>query len=160
HGDREPVTVRLHADRGGADARLSVPARAPVGHGAGARARVSHVRTVRVPRLDGQLSDLDLPGRRAEQDLADPDAPVSGGEPGCDRRRHIIRADLADDRRAARRGSPRRAPAAGGTVMNGARDFRGYGGRWPDPAWPDGARIAVSFVVNVEEGAELARSSG
>ena len=40
------------------------------------------------------------------------------------------------------------------------RDFRGYGDRPPDPRWPGGARVAVSFVVNVEEGAELALSAG
>ncbi len=40
------------------------------------------------------------------------------------------------------------------------RDFLGYGGRPPDPQWPGGARLAVCVVVNVEEGAELALSSG
>jgi peptidoglycan/xylan/chitin deacetylase (PgdA/CDA1 family) len=30
----------------------------------------------------------------------------------------------------------------------------GYGGRWPDVRWPNGARVAVSLVVNYEEGAE------
>ncbi len=40
------------------------------------------------------------------------------------------------------------------------RDFLGYGGRPPDPQWPGGARVAVCVVVNVEEGAELALSSG
>lgn len=40
------------------------------------------------------------------------------------------------------------------------RDFRGYGGRPPDPAWPGRARVAVSVVVNVEEGAELSLSAG
>jgi allantoinase len=40
------------------------------------------------------------------------------------------------------------------------RDFRGYGGAPPDPRWPGQARIAVSLVVNVEEGAELSRSMG
>jgi len=40
------------------------------------------------------------------------------------------------------------------------RDFRGYGGAFPDPEWPERARVAVSFVVNVEEGAELSLSSG
>ena len=40
------------------------------------------------------------------------------------------------------------------------RDFRGYGDRPPDPRWPGGARVAVSFVVNVEEGAELSLSAG
>jgi peptidoglycan/xylan/chitin deacetylase (PgdA/CDA1 family) len=34
------------------------------------------------------------------------------------------------------------------------RDLVGYGGRWPDVTWPGGARLAVSIVVNVEEGAE------
>jgi putative urate catabolism protein len=34
------------------------------------------------------------------------------------------------------------------------RDLRGYGRRPPDPQWPDGARIAVQFVVNFEEGGE------
>ncbi len=34
------------------------------------------------------------------------------------------------------------------------RDLCGYGQRPPDPEWPDGARIAVQFVVNYEEGAE------
>ena len=41
-----------------------------------------------------------------------------------------------------------------------ARDFRGYGGRFPDPEWPGRARVAVSVVVNVEEGAELSLASG
>ncbi len=40
------------------------------------------------------------------------------------------------------------------------RDFRGYAGQPPDPAWPDGARVAVSIVVNVEEGAELSLADG
>jgi len=34
------------------------------------------------------------------------------------------------------------------------RDLTGYGGKWPDFRWPDGSRLAVSFVVNFEEGAE------
>jgi putative urate catabolism protein len=34
------------------------------------------------------------------------------------------------------------------------RDLAGYGREPPDPRWPDGARIAVSFVLNVEEGGE------
>ncbi|WP_237213810.1 polysaccharide deacetylase family protein [Falsiroseomonas oryziterrae] len=40
------------------------------------------------------------------------------------------------------------------------RDLSGYGRNPPDPRWPGGARLALSFVVNVEEGAELALSSG
>lgn len=34
------------------------------------------------------------------------------------------------------------------------RDFVGYGFEQPDIAWPNGARLAVSVVVNFEEGAE------
>ncbi len=34
------------------------------------------------------------------------------------------------------------------------RDMIGYGRTPPDPAWPDGAWIAVQFVVNYEEGGE------
>lgn len=34
------------------------------------------------------------------------------------------------------------------------RDLIGYGGQWPDLRWPNGARLAVSVVVNLEEGAE------
>lgn len=34
------------------------------------------------------------------------------------------------------------------------RDFRGYGANPPDAQWPRGARIAVSFVLNFEEGGE------
>ena len=34
------------------------------------------------------------------------------------------------------------------------RDLVGYGGTVPDAAWPDGARVAVQFVLNYEEGAE------
>ena len=40
------------------------------------------------------------------------------------------------------------------------RDFLGYGRTPPDPRWPGGARVAVSFVVNVEEGAELSVIDG
>lgn len=40
------------------------------------------------------------------------------------------------------------------------RDFIGYHGHPPDPRWPNGARVAVSFVVNFEEGAELTISGG
>jgi putative urate catabolism protein len=34
------------------------------------------------------------------------------------------------------------------------RDMVGYGAATPDPRWPGGARIAVQFVINYEEGAE------
>ena len=34
------------------------------------------------------------------------------------------------------------------------RDLIGYGRNIPDPKWPGGARIAVQFVINYEEGGE------
>lgn len=34
------------------------------------------------------------------------------------------------------------------------RDLVGYGATPPDPHWPGGAKIAVQFVINYEEGAE------
>ncbi len=40
------------------------------------------------------------------------------------------------------------------------RDLAGYGRNPPEAAWPGGARVAVSFVVNVEEGAEFSVTSG
>jgi len=39
-------------------------------------------------------------------------------------------------------------------VTDYPRDLRGYGQRPPDADWPGGARTAVQFVVNYEEGAE------
>ena len=34
------------------------------------------------------------------------------------------------------------------------RDLRGYGATPPDPRWPGGAKLTLSFVVNYEEGGE------
>lgn len=34
------------------------------------------------------------------------------------------------------------------------RDLIGYGANPPDPAWPNGARLALNFVLNYEEGSE------
>ncbi len=34
------------------------------------------------------------------------------------------------------------------------RDMRGHGPVPPDPQWPNGAKIAVQFVLNYEEGGE------
>src|SRR5204863_5029087 len=40
------------------------------------------------------------------------------------------------------------------------RDFVGYGRHPPDPRWPGGAHVAVNFVINYEEGGELAVPDG
>ena len=40
------------------------------------------------------------------------------------------------------------------------RNFIGYGDEKPKLSWPDKNHLAVSIVVNIEEGAELSISSG
>lgn len=40
------------------------------------------------------------------------------------------------------------------------RDFRGYGATPPDPNWPNEARLALSLVINYEEGGESATTNG
>ncbi len=44
--------------------------------------------------------------------------------------------------------------------MNRARDLAGYGANPPDIRWPNGAGLAVNFVLNVEEGSEYAIGDG
>src|SRR3989440_12651676 len=41
-----------------------------------------------------------------------------------------------------------------------SRDFVGYGATAPHANWPGGARIAVNFVINFEEGSELSYPAG
>jgi allantoinase len=40
------------------------------------------------------------------------------------------------------------------------RDLIGYGPTPPDPKWPNGARLALNFVINVEEGSEPSVQDG
>ncbi len=40
------------------------------------------------------------------------------------------------------------------------RDFVGYAGKPPNPQWPNGARMAINFVVNYEEGSEASMQDG
>jgi putative urate catabolism protein len=42
----------------------------------------------------------------------------------------------------------------------GERDLVGYGARPPHPRWPRDARVAVQFVLNIEEGAESSVLNG
>ena len=41
-----------------------------------------------------------------------------------------------------------------------SRDFRGYGRNVPNISWPGGKKIAVSFVLNFEEGSEFSIGDG
>ena len=36
----------------------------------------------------------------------------------------------------------------------GGRDTVGYGEKTPKPRWPNGAKVAINFVINYEEGGE------
>ena len=40
------------------------------------------------------------------------------------------------------------------------RDLIGYGANPPDPKWPNGARVAINFVMNYEEGSEPSVQDG
>ena len=40
------------------------------------------------------------------------------------------------------------------------RDFVGYGAKPPNPRWPGGARLALNFVLNYEEGSEYSMMDG
>ncbi len=40
------------------------------------------------------------------------------------------------------------------------RDFFGYGGQPPNVRWPEDKNLAVSFVLNIEEGAEFSINAG
>jgi allantoinase len=39
-------------------------------------------------------------------------------------------------------------------MSSSPRNFIGYGANPPDPKWPGGARLALNFVINYEEGSE------
>jgi len=45
-------------------------------------------------------------------------------------------------------------------MVNPVRDFVGYADSPPDIRWPGGARLAVNFVLNVEEGSEYSMQDG
>lgn len=52
------------------------------------------------------------------------------------------------------------SPAAVDLTNFAPRDFRGYGRNPPNPNWPNGAKIAVNFVINYEEGGENTLDNG
>src|ERR1700712_1385238 len=45
-------------------------------------------------------------------------------------------------------------------VQSLTRDLLGYGATPPDPQWPGGARVALNFVMNFEEGSEYSTLDG
>lgn len=65
-------------------------------------------------------------------------------------------------KKIAKKAAPKKKPATKKTDIVAAalgskpypRDLYGYGPNPPDPKWPGGAKVAVSFVLNYEEGGE------
>ena len=53
-----------------------------------------------------------------------------------------------------------RSAGDGASLYVPERNFEGYGCTPPDPLWPNRARVAVSFVINYEEGAEYSILEG
>jgi peptidoglycan/xylan/chitin deacetylase (PgdA/CDA1 family) len=51
-------------------------------------------------------------------------------------------------------------PFKGVQVPGPERDFVGYGRRIPKVTWPNNARVAISLVVNYEEGSEYSHPNG
>jgi allantoinase len=45
-------------------------------------------------------------------------------------------------------------------TIDGQRDLVGYGRKPPNPRWPNDARLAINFVLNIEEGAEYSIGDG
>jgi len=56
--------------------------------------------------------------------------------------------------------TPKNLDPLQGTKYDFPRDHIGYGRSPPNPRWPNGAKIAVSFVINYEEGAERTVQNG
>src|SRR4030095_10681805 len=128
---------------------------------AGPGARVSDLRHVCLSGVHGQLSDLHLLHGCLDQDLADPNAAVRGGKPRSHHRRHLHLPDPAGGAGALYRRSPGRSQSPCGLLKHAmTQNSRGYGDQRPRVRWPGNARLAVSIVVNVEEGAELSLSRG
>ena len=46
------------------------------------------------------------------------------------------------------------------SVKGPARDLEGYAWGYPDPKWPNGAKLAINLVVNFEEGSEASFHHG
>ena len=45
-------------------------------------------------------------------------------------------------------------------MVSPARDLIGYGKKRPQGTWPNGARLAISLVINYEEGSERSLAMG
>src|SRR6185437_13493302 len=52
------------------------------------------------------------------------------------------------------------APMSVPSLPGPARDLVGYGPNRPRVVWPDGAAVALSIVVNYEEGSEASKPDG
>ena len=73
---------------------------------------------------------------------------------------HRYRAPLDGAPRLIRRHHVESSAIPGEVITGPLRDVVGYNGKPPKVTWPGGARIAISLVVNYEEGSELAVGDG
>eukprot|EP01051_Picozoa_sp_SAG22_P013314 SAG22_NODE_1476_length_4329_cov_2.702128_3_plen_321_part_00 len=83
-------------------------------------------------------------------------APGGGQPPRANHSRRVLEGIL----RAATAGSKLRSTAAVAAPDPFVRDYVGYGEHPPKHSWPGGAKVAVSVVVNIEEGSERRTTRG
>ena len=100
-----------------------------------------------------------LPAMSAEETKYDDSVRSRGAPPAAALPRFVdLGSDVAGSPGARRPTDPHtachNACMTAGPVDRYPRDMIGYGPHPPDPHWPGGARIAVQFVLNYEEGAE------
>ena len=166
HDDRRTEPFRLHASRRSANVRMRLLRFHLSGHGPSARSRLPDRSAVSfLASMDNYPVSIFL-DRCARQNSANQDAAIieeirTPRSPRC--RHSILIATLAllvIADRASAAPSGRTGGVKKQWVWWVRRDFRGYGRTKPKAEWPDGARVAVSFVVNFEEGAEYAISDG
>src|SRR3712207_5331475 len=109
-----------------------------------------------VPRARRPGRDLRRVRLAPSVQRAGPRGPLRGGDVA---RRHRRRRRV--HRSARLRDPPARLNRAEEPMAYEAkRDFIGYGANPPDPRWPGGARLAVNFVINYEEGSEPSVQDG
>src|SRR5207302_3544544 len=73
---------------------------------------------------------------------------------------HATRPRHVRGQRRARPPQRRRVRITGCPMTGPARDLVGYGRHAPRVVWPDGAKVALSFIVAYEEGSEYSVGDG
>lgn len=98
------------------------------------------------------------PGTQSVSAAAPATAPASGapgGEEGGD-----APSSLAPKTGEGGNGFICLTPPTASEVAGPPRDLEGYAWEYPDPRWPNGAKLAINLVVNFEEGSEASFHHG